>query len=67
MVQDTKTENLAAQLRQLRQEMVTRQELDRIIETILILSNEETMRKIRRSQQEIKEGKVSEIQSVDDL
>ena len=47
--------------------MITKEEMNRFIETMEILSNEETMEQIRKSEQDIKIGKVKEITSVRDL
>ena len=47
--------------------MVTKEELNSAIETIAILSNEDTMRQIVESEEDIKAGRFKEIESVDDL
>ena len=42
-------------------------EVESLIETVEILSDENLMKQIRESERDIKEGKVSEIKSTDDL
>lgn len=42
-------------------------EVESLIETVEILSDENLMRQIRESERDIKEGKVREIKSTDDL
>ena len=47
--------------------MVTRQNLDALIDSIEIKSNPETMEALHKSDIDIKEGRYNEISSVDDL
>jgi PHD/YefM family antitoxin component YafN of YafNO toxin-antitoxin module len=42
-------------------------EVESLVETVEILSDENLMKQIRESERDIKEGKVSEIKSTDDL
>jgi len=42
-------------------------EVESLIETVEILSDENLMKQIRESERDIKDGKVSEIKSTDDL
>ncbi len=42
-------------------------EVESLIETVEILSDENLMKQIRESERDTKEGKVSEIKSTDDL
>jgi len=42
-------------------------EVESLIETVEILSDENLMKQIRESERDIKEGKVREIKSTDDL
>ncbi|MGB7531600.1 MAG: hypothetical protein WA977_01290 [Halobacteriota archaeon] len=42
-------------------------EVESLIETVEILSDENLMKQIRESERDIKEGKISEIKSTDDL
>ena len=42
-------------------------EVESLIETVEIMSDENLMKQIRESERDIKEGKVSEIKSTDDL
>jgi hypothetical protein len=47
--------------------MVTKEELEPLIDTIEILSNHETMRALTKSDDDIKKGKVKSITGLDDL
>lgn len=47
--------------------MATKKELDEALETFCIVSNEETMRQIISSEEDIKKGNFKEIISVEDL
>jgi len=54
-------------LKQIENSMVTRQELEEAMETIAILSNEDTMEQIKLSEEDISKGNFKEVISVDDL
>ncbi len=47
--------------------MVTKKEIESLIDTIGIMGNPETMKQIAESMQDIKHGKVKEVSSVKDL
>ena len=47
--------------------MITKEEMERILETIEIVSNENTMEQIRKSEDDIKAGRIREINSADDI
>ena len=47
--------------------MVTKEELEPLIETIEILSNRETMEALSNSDDDIKKGNVKSINGIDDL
>lgn len=47
--------------------MVTKEDFDRILETIEILSNANTMEQIRASEEDIRHGRVKEIKSSSDI
>jgi len=47
--------------------MVTHEDLDALIDTVEIISNPKTMEGIHKSDMDIKEGRVKEISSIDDL
>jgi len=54
-------------LKDIEQTMATKQELNQAIETISILSNENTMRQIINSEKDITNGDFKEINSIDDI
>ena len=47
--------------------MVTKNELDSALESVMVYSNEDTMRQIKESEKDIKSGKVKKINSVKDI
>ncbi|GBE20034.1 MAG TPA: hypothetical protein ENG87_02405 [Candidatus Pacearchaeota archaeon] len=54
-------------LNQIEESMITKQELEKFIETIAILSNENTMNQIRNSEEDISKGKFRIINSIKEL
>jgi len=54
-------------LKRIEEKMVTREDLDAIVDSVKILSNPKTMEALRKSDQDIKAGRVKEVTSVDDL
>jgi hypothetical protein len=61
------TQKIFEKLLQIEKEMITRNELNRILETIEIISNLETMNQIISSEKDILLGKIKEINSVKDI
>lgn len=60
-------EDVYQELKTIERTMVTREDLDALIDTVEILSNPKTMAALRKSDLDIKEGRVKEISSVEDL
>ncbi|MCQ3921639.1 MAG: hypothetical protein DPW13_11885 [Planctomycetes bacterium] len=60
-------EKLSRRVRAIEEKMVTKEELEALIDTVEILSNPATMAQIRASEADIKAGRVKEIRSVEDL
>jgi hypothetical protein len=54
-------------LKEMEKNMATKEELARAMETLCILSNEETMEQIESSECDIKRGKFKQIISVEEL
>ena len=54
-------------LKEIERNMATKQELAEAMETVCILSNEDTMNQIESSEKDIKRGKFKEISSIEDL
>ncbi len=54
-------------IKRIEQKMVTKEDLDSLIDSVEILNNPKTMDALRRSDEDIKEGRVKEIASVADL
>lgn len=47
--------------------MVTREDLEALIDSVEILSNPKTMEALRKSDLDLKEGRVKEVSSVEEL
>ena len=60
-------EDVYQELKTIERTMVTREDLDALIDTVEILSNPKTMAALRKSDLDIKEGRVKEVSSVEDL
>ena len=55
------------ELKVIERKMVTKDEMERIIDTIEILSNPDTMEQIRQSEDDIGSGRIKEVKSVCDI
>jgi antitoxin YefM len=55
------------EIRKIREDMVKREDLEALVDTVQILSNPATMQAIRKSDQDIRQGRVKTSTSVDDL
>jgi hypothetical protein len=55
------------ELKRIESKMVTKEDIEPLIDTIEIMGNTETIRQIAESMQDIKSGKVKEVFSVKDL
>jgi len=55
------------ELKVIERNMVTKDEMERMLETIEIMSNENTMEQTRQREKNIKAGRVKEVNSVDDI
>ena len=55
------------ELRKIEQKMITKEEIESLIETVEIMSNPRMVRKIADSMEDIKNGRVKKIKSVNDM
>ena len=55
------------ELKLIERNMVTKDEMEKMLETIEIMSNENTMEQIRQSEKDIKAGRVKEVRSINDI
>ncbi len=55
------------ELKRMEAKMVTREDIEALIDSVEILSNPKTMEALRKSDRDIKAGRVREITSVKDL
>ncbi|MDI6640404.1 MAG: hypothetical protein QMD78_06250 [Methanocellales archaeon] len=60
-------EDLYQELKRIEEKMVTREDIEALIDSVEILSNPKTMEALRKSDQDIKAGRVREVTSVEDL
>ena len=67
MTESISNEDLYHELKRLEERMVTREDLDAIIDSVEILANPETMEALRKSDGDVKEGRVKEVASVQDM
>ncbi len=58
---------LQEEIKMMRKTMVTKQELESWLETMAILSNPETMKQIEASEQDVRKGRFTEINSIYEL
>ncbi|MFW6383160.1 MAG: hypothetical protein ACOCZQ_00795 [Nanoarchaeota archaeon] len=64
---DVKTDKIMDELKRIEENMVTKDDLKSLIDTVEILSNPETMKQIEESQEEIEKGDLEPIDTVDEL
>ncbi len=60
-------EDVYHELKVIERKMVTHEELEALVDSVEILSNPKTMEALRRSDLDIKEGRVKEVSSVEEL
>lgn len=54
-------------LKRMEEKMVTREDIEALVDSVEILRNPKTMEALRKSNQDIKAGRVKEVTSVEDL
>ena len=64
---DVENNKIMDELKRIEENMVTKDDLRSLIETVEILSNPDTMQQIEESQEEIEKGELEAIDSADDL
>ncbi|MFA5269200.1 MAG: hypothetical protein WC379_14625 [Methanoregula sp.] len=55
------------EIKKIREDMVKREDLEALVDTVEILSNPATMQAIKKSDQDLRKDRVKTITSVDDL
>lgn len=55
------------EIKKIRQDMVRREDLEALVDTVEILSSPATMQALKKSDRDIKQGRTKTISSVDDL
>ncbi len=67
MTESITIEDVYHELKTIERNMVTKEDLAALIDSVEILSNPRTMEALRRSDMDIKEGRVKEVSSVEEL
>lgn len=67
MTETVTLDKVYKELKLIEEKMLTKEEMERILETIAVLSNENTMEQIRQSEEDIKFGRIKEIKSVREI
>lgn len=67
MASDTTLQDIYREIKQIRKEMVHREDIESMVDTIEIMSSPEKMALLKKSEEDIRKGRVKEITSVDDL
>jgi hypothetical protein len=67
MPESVTIQDLYEAIKRIERRMVTKEDLDSLIDSVGILSNPKTMDALRKSETDIKEGRVKEVTSVADL
>ncbi len=67
MIESITIEDVYQELKTIERTMVTREDLDAIIDSVEILSNPKTMSVLHKSDLDIKEGRVKEVFSVEEM
>lgn len=55
------------ELKQIEKKMITKEEMEKILETAEIMSNPDTMEQIRQSEEDIRAGRAKEVKSIRDI
>jgi len=67
MTESITIEDIYQELKAIERKMITREDLEALIDSVEIRSNPKTMEALRRSDLDIKEGRVKEVSSVEDM
>ena len=67
MGQTVTIEDVYKELKILEEKMVTHEDIEALIDTVEILSNPKTMEALRKSDRDIKAGRVKDVTSVEDM
>ena len=67
MIETVTLQDIYKMLRQIEEKMVVREDIEAIIDSIEIANNLKTMEALRKSDEDIKAGRVKEVTSVEDM
>lgn len=67
MADSVTIEDVYQEIKRLKEKMVTRKDIEALIDTVEILSNPKTMEALHKSERDIKAGRVRKVTSAKDL
>ncbi len=67
MTDSVTIDDVYQELKRLEEKMVTREDIEALIDSVEILSNPKTMTALRKSDKDIKAGRVKEVTSVEEM
>lgn len=67
MANGASIQDIYREVLEIKQHMISKEELAGLLETLEILRNPETMRQIRESEENIREGKIKPVRGVKDI
>jgi len=67
MADSVTIEDVYRELKKMEEKMITKEDIESLIDTVEILSNPKTMEALNKSDHDIKAGRVKKITSVEDL
>jgi len=67
MTEAISMEQMYTEIKKIENEMLTKNDLNMLLETMEILNNPETMKHVMASREDIKQGRVKEVTSVRDM
>ncbi len=67
MTQTVTLSKVYDEIKRIEKNMVTKEEISKFLDTLEIMTNPKTMEQVRRSEQDIKEGRIKEINSIRDI
>ncbi len=67
MTDSVTLEDVYKELKRLEEKMVTREDVEALVDSVEILGNPQTMKALHKSDQDIKAGRIKEVTSVEDM
>lgn len=67
MAEAVSMKKVYAEIKKIEKNMITKKEMEALMDTIEVMSNPETLKQIADSMSDIKKGRVKEVNSVNDM